>query len=108
MKGGTWQLSRITFVARLSPVTCVSVFRLAPGLVKVRDLVLRPCQRTATRVRVGNGGRLPLSSELADSVLVDIPRKCKSGVYTTLEVAAVAPVLEYKNSSRHCPAARGY
>jgi ATP-dependent Lhr-like helicase len=104
MKGGSLGSIEETFVARLKPGDVFLFSGRALELVKVRDLVayVRLAKTRRHSVPRWYGGRLPLSSELADSVL-EIFEEVQSGVYTDPEVAAVAPVLELQKQQSALP-----
>jgi ATP-dependent Lhr-like helicase len=104
MKGGSLGSIEETFVARLKPGDVFLFSGRALELVKVRDLVayVRLAKTRRHSVPRWYGGRLPLSSELADSVL-DIFEEVQAGLYTDPEVQAIAPVLELQKQQSALP-----
>ena len=104
MKGGSLGSIEETFIARLKPGDVFLFSGRALELVKVRDLVayVRVAKTKRHSVPRWNGGRLPLSSELADSVL-DILEEVQAGEYADAEVQAIAPVLELQKQQSALP-----
>lgn len=104
MKGGSLGSIEETFIARLKPGDVFLFSGRALELVKVRDLVayVRLAKTRRHSVPRWYGGRLPLSSELADSVL-DIFEEVQAGLYTDPEVQAIAPVLELQKQQSALP-----
>jgi ATP-dependent Lhr-like helicase len=104
MKGGSLGSIEETFIARLKPGDVFLFSGRALELVKVRDLVayVRLAKTRRHSVPRWYGGRLPLSSELADSVL-DIFEEVQAGLYTDPEVQAIAPVLELQKQQSSLP-----
>jgi ATP-dependent Lhr-like helicase len=104
MKGGSLGSIEETFIARLKPGDVFLFSGRALELVKVRDLVayVRLAKTRRHSVPRWYGGRLPLSSELADSVL-DIFEEVQAGQYTDAEVQAIAPVLELQKQQSALP-----
>jgi len=105
MKGGSLGSIEETFIARLNPGD-VFLFSGRPlELVRVRDLIayVKPAKTRRNHVPRWYGGRLPLSSELAESVL-QILEEVAAGNYADDEVSAVAPVLELQKAQSSLPA----
>ncbi|GGC93349.1 DNA ligase-associated DEXH box helicase [Halopseudomonas salina] len=104
MKGGSLGSIEETFIARLKPGDVFLFSGRALELVKVRDLVayVRLAKTKRHSVPRWYGGRLPLSSELADSVLA-IFEEVQAGQYKDAEVAAIAPVLELQKQQSALP-----
>lgn len=104
MKGGSLGSIEETFIARLKPGDVFLFSGRALELVKVRDLVayVRLAKTRRHSVPRWYGGRLPLSSELAASVL-DILEEVQAGHYNDPEVRAVAPVLELQKQQSALP-----
>jgi len=104
MKGGSLGSIEETFIARLKPGDVFLFSGRALELVKVRDLVayVRLAKTKRHSVPRWYGGRLPLSSELADSVL-DILEEVQAGRYGDAEVQAIAPVLELQKLQSALP-----
>ncbi len=104
MKGASLGSIEETFVARLKPGDVFLFSGRALELVKVRDLVayVRLAKTKRHSVPRWYGGRLPLSSELADSVL-EIFEEVQAGQYEDAEVAAIAPVLELQKQQSALP-----
>lgn len=104
MSGGYLGMVEETFIARLNPGD-VFLFSGRPlELVKVRDLVayVKPASSRRHSVPRWYGGRLPLSSELADTVL-EILEEVDQGIYRDPEVEAVHPVLEVQREQSALP-----
>ncbi|MEH6800541.1 MAG: ligase-associated DNA damage response DEXH box helicase [Halopseudomonas sabulinigri] len=104
MKGGSLGSIEETFIARLKPGDVFLFSGRALELVKVRDLVayVRVARTRRHSVPRWYGGRLPLSTELADSVL-DIFAEVQAGEYVDAEVQAIAPVLELQKQQSALP-----
>lgn len=104
MKGGSLGSIEETFVARLKPGDVFLFSGRALELVKVRDLIayVRLAKTRRHSVPRWYGGRLPLSSELADSVL-EIFEEVQAGLYKDVEVQAIAPVLELQKQQSALP-----
>lgn len=104
MKGPSLGSIEETFIARLKPGDAFLFSGRALELVKVRDLVAYVRKATTKRHSVPRwyGGRLPLSTELADSVL-EILEEVQAGHYVDAEVQAAAPVLELQKQQSVLP-----
>ncbi|MEH6567265.1 MAG: ligase-associated DNA damage response DEXH box helicase [Halopseudomonas sp.] len=104
MKGGSLGSIEETFIARLKPGDVFLFTGRALELVKVRDLVayVRVAKTRRHSVPRWYGGRLPLSTELADSVL-EILEEVQAGEYADPEVQAIAPVLELQKRQSALP-----
>ena len=104
MKGGSLGSIEETFIARLKPGDVFLFSGRALELVKVRDLVayVRLAKTRRHSVPRWYGGRLPLSSELAESVLA-IFEEVENGQYADPEVKAIAPVLELQKQQSALP-----
>jgi ATP-dependent helicase Lhr and Lhr-like helicase len=104
MKGPSLGSIEETFIARLKPGDVFLFSGRALELVKVRDLVAYVRKASTRRRSVPRwyGGRLPLSTELADSVL-EILEEVQQGHYQGEEVRAAAPVLELQKQQSVLP-----
>lgn len=104
-KGGSLGSIEETFIARLKPGD-VFLFSGRPlELVRVRDLIayVKPAKTRRNHVPRWYGGRLPLSSELAEEVLT-ILEEVDAGHYADSELIAVEPVLELQKAQSSLPA----
>ncbi|KKO06523.1 hypothetical protein LCGC14_0063310 [marine sediment metagenome] len=104
MRGASLGTIEETFIARLNPGDVFLFSGRALELVKVRDLVAYVKMARTRRHSVPRwyGGRLPLSSELADTVL-EILEEVQAGIYRDEEVSAVRPVLEVQRDQSALP-----
>lgn len=104
MRGGSLGTVEESFIARLNPGDVFLFSGRALELIKVRDLVayVRPASTRRHSVPRWYGGRLPLSSELADTVL-EILEEVDEGIYLDPEVEAVRPVLEVQREQSALP-----
>ncbi len=104
MKGGSLGSVEESFIARLNPGDVFLFSGRALELIKVRDLTayVRPATTRRHSVPRWYGGRLPLSSELADTVL-EILEEVQAGVYQDAEVEAVRSVLEVQRDQSALP-----
>ncbi|WP_285274863.1 ligase-associated DNA damage response DEXH box helicase [Halopseudomonas bauzanensis] len=104
MRGGSLGTVEESFIARLNPGDVFLFSGRALELLKVRDLVayVKPASTRRHSVPRWYGGRLPLSSELADTVL-EILEEVDQGIYRDAEVEAVRPVLEVQRAQSALP-----
>ncbi len=104
MRGGYLGTVEESFIARLNPGDVFLFSGRALELLKVRDLVayVKPASSRRHSVPRWYGGRLPLSSELADTVL-EILEEVDQGIYRDPEVEAVRPVLEVQREQSALP-----
>jgi ATP-dependent helicase Lhr and Lhr-like helicase len=104
MKGPSLGSIEETFVARLKPGDVFLFSGRALELVRVRDLTAYVRKASTRRHSVPRwyGGRLPLSTELADSVL-EILEEVEQGHYADEEVRAAASVLELQKQQSRLP-----
>jgi ATP-dependent Lhr-like helicase len=94
------------FVARLRPGDRFVFAGRTLELVRVRELVawVRRAKRPANTVPRWQGGRMPLSSELAAAVRTKLD-EARGGVYRGPEMEAVRPILELQRAWSRIPAA---
>ncbi|WP_044497653.1 ligase-associated DNA damage response DEXH box helicase [Pseudomonas saudimassiliensis] len=104
LSGGYLGTVEESFIARLNPGDVFLFSGRALELIKVRDLVayVKPASTRRHSVPRWYGGRLPLSSELADTVL-EILEEVDQGIYRDPEVEAVRPVLEVQREQSALP-----
>jgi len=104
MSGGFLGTVEESFIARLRPGDVFLFSGRGLELVRVRDLVayVKPASTRRHSVPRWYGGRLPLSSELADTVL-EILEEVDAGIYRDPEVEAVRPVLEVQRQQSALP-----
>lgn len=95
LRGGGLGTIEESFIARLKPGDVFLFSGRALELIKVRDMIayVRAAKGRRSLVPRWQGGRLPLSTELADTVL-DVLEEVAAGEYRDPEVRAIRPVLE--------------
>lgn len=105
MKGGALGSIEESFFARLRPGDRFAYAGKTLELVQSRDLTayVRNSKHTSGVVPRWDGGRFPLSSQLASAVCKRIAT-ANSGLYDDPEMLAVQPVLELQQAWSHLPA----
>ena len=87
------------FLARLRPGDCFLFAGRTLELVRVENMTAYVRRATARKAAVPrwNGGRMPLSSELADAVVAELGAAAR-GVYASPEMRLVRPLLEVQQA----------
>ncbi|MGS1054830.1 ligase-associated DNA damage response DEXH box helicase [Burkholderia glumae] len=95
LTGGRIGTIEEAFVSRLKPGDVFTFAGRALELVRVRDMTayVRRAARSRGALAQWAGSRMPLSSELADAVLVMLARACDGAADGEPELRAVAPLL---------------
>ena len=106
-RGGSIGTIEESFVARLKPGDVFLFSGRALELIRVRDMTayVRAAKGRRSLVPRWQGGRLPLSTELADTVL-DILEEVAGGDYRDPEVQAIRDVLEVQLDQSALPSRR--
>lgn len=106
-RGGSIGTIEESFIARLKPGDVFLFSGRALELIRVRDMTayVRAAKGRRSLVPRWQGGRLPLSTELADTVL-DILEEVAGGDYQDPEVQAIRAVLEVQLDQSALPSRR--
>lgn len=93
------------FIARLVPGQRFVFAGRVLELIRVRGMVVyaRPAKKKSARVPTWNGGRFPLSSQLAAAVRAKLDQ-ARHGVYDCAEMRAARPLLELQKAWSRVPA----
>ncbi|UUX97940.1 ligase-associated DNA damage response DEXH box helicase [Aquabacterium sp. J223] len=106
LSGGTLGSIEEGFIARLSAGDCFVFAGRVLEYVRTRELtayVRKPARATTGIVSVWNGSKMPLSSELADTVL-ELLAEADAGRFDSPELQAARPILETQRRLSRLPA----
>jgi ATP-dependent Lhr-like helicase len=105
LKGGSLGSIEESFIARLKPRDRFVFAGHTLELVRTRDMVayVRKAKQTTGSVPRWDGGRFPLSSQLAAAVRRKFS-EARDGIYSDLEMQCVRPILELQRDWSHLPA----
>ena len=104
MSGGKIGTIEESFIARLKKGDCFLFGGRLLEFVRVQDLVayVRKAQRKSGAVPRWNGGKMPLSNELADMML-EVLRSVEQGDFFEPELQAAEPMLVTQRRLSHLP-----
>jgi ATP-dependent Lhr-like helicase len=109
LSGGNLGQAEEGFIARLKPGDCFVFGGRVLEYVRTRDMAAYVRKATSRRgaVPAWNGGKMPLSSELADAtldVLAGVQQAAPGAVPADPELQAAAPMLAAQRALSHLPA----